>query len=82
MKDIYEKVIELRGRRLVISECGHGYRSTRCEGPNWAGQDIVDFKLESSVETMLDYVKTGRIKVDKALIHKHHHRRPLHQLGQ
>ena len=37
---VYEKVKELRGKRLVISECGHGYRSTRCEGPNWAGVDV------------------------------------------
>jgi Fe-S oxidoreductase len=61
---LYEKVIELRGKKLVISECGHGYRSTRCEGPNWAGMDI-PFEMESSVITMLRYVKEGRIKVDK-----------------
>ena len=61
---LYEKVIELRGKKLVISECGHGYRSTRCEGPNWAGMDI-PFVMESSVITMLRYIKEGRIKVDK-----------------
>jgi len=61
---LYEKVIELRGRKLVISECGHGYRSTRCEGPNWAGFDV-PFEMESSVLTMLRYIKEGRIKVDK-----------------
>jgi Fe-S oxidoreductase/CheY-like chemotaxis protein len=61
---LYEKVVELRGKKLVISECGHGYRSTRCEGPNWAGMDI-PFEMESSVNTMLRYVKEGRIKVDK-----------------
>ena len=61
---LYEKVIELRGKKLVISECGHGYRSTRCEGPNWAGKDI-PFVMESSVITMLRYIKEGRIKVDK-----------------
>ena len=60
----YEKCIELRGKKLVMSECGHGYRSTRCEGPNWAQFDI-PFEMESSVETMLRYVKEGRIKVDK-----------------
>ena len=59
-----EDVKELRGKRLVISECGHGYRSTRCEGPNWAGMDV-DFEMESSVITMLRYIKEGRIKVDK-----------------
>ena len=37
---LYEKVNELRGKLLVISECGHGFRSTRCEGPNWAKFDV------------------------------------------
>ncbi|MCP4582210.1 MAG: response regulator [candidate division Zixibacteria bacterium] len=63
---LFEKVSDLRGKKLVISECGHGYRSTRCEGPNWAGMDINDFVMESSVITMLNYIKEGRIKVDKS----------------
>jgi Fe-S oxidoreductase/CheY-like chemotaxis protein len=62
---VYEKVIELRGKKLVMSECGHGYRSTRCEGPNWAGMDI-PFEMESSVLTMLRYLDEGRIKVDRS----------------
>jgi Fe-S oxidoreductase len=62
---LYEKVSELRGRKLVISECGHGYRSTRCEAPNWAGFDV-PFEMESSVHTMIRYIKEGRIKVDKS----------------
>ncbi len=62
---VYDKVIELKGRKLVMSECGHGYRSTRCEGPNWAAFDI-PFEMESSVLTMLNYLKQGRIKVDKS----------------
>ncbi|MCP4570146.1 MAG: response regulator [FCB group bacterium] len=64
---LYQKVSELRGKKLIISECGHGYRSTRCEGPNWAGMDITDFEMESSVNTMLRYIKEGRIKVDKSV---------------
>jgi Fe-S oxidoreductase/CheY-like chemotaxis protein len=60
-----EKFKELRGKRLVISECGHGYRSTRCEGPNWSATDQ-DFHMESSVITMIRYIKEGRIKVDKS----------------
>ncbi len=63
-KRLYEKVSELRGKRLVISECGHGFRSTRCEGPNWAKLDV-PFEMESSIFTMLRYIKEGRIKVDK-----------------
>jgi Fe-S oxidoreductase/CheY-like chemotaxis protein len=61
---VYEKMKELNAKRLVISECGHGYRSTRCEGPNWAGIDQ-DFEMESSVFTMLRYVREGRIAVDR-----------------
>ncbi len=61
---LYEKVEELRGKKLVISECGHGYRSTRCEGPNWGKRDV-PFVMESSVDTMLRYIKEGKIKVDK-----------------
>ena len=62
---LYEKVVELGGKQLVISECGHGFRSTRCEGPNWAKYDV-PFDMESSVFTMLRYIKEGRIKVDKS----------------
>jgi Fe-S oxidoreductase len=61
---VYEKMVELNGKKLVMSECGHGYRSTNCEGPNWAGKDLA-FETESSVITMLRYVKEGKIKVDK-----------------
>ncbi len=61
---LYQKVEELRGKNLVISECGHGFRSTRCEGQNWAQMDV-NFEMESSVNTMIRYIKEGRIKVDK-----------------
>jgi CheY-like chemotaxis protein len=61
---LYDAVEQLRGKKLVISECGHGYRSTRCEGPNW-GQRDVGFSMESSVVTMLRYLREGRIKVDR-----------------
>jgi Fe-S oxidoreductase/ActR/RegA family two-component response regulator len=64
-KRVYEKCAELEAERLVISECGHGYRSTRCEAPNWAGVDV-SFIMESSVMTMLRYIKEGRIEVDKS----------------
>jgi Fe-S oxidoreductase/CheY-like chemotaxis protein len=64
VRRLFEKVVELRGKKLVLSECGHGYRATRCEGPNWAGMDV-PFEMESSVLTMLRYIREGRIKVDK-----------------
>ena len=64
-KRCFEATENLRGKKLVISECGHGYRSTRCEGQNW-GQKDVPFEMESSVLTMLKYIKEGKIKVDKS----------------
>ncbi|MHC4780100.1 MAG: (Fe-S)-binding protein [Planctomycetota bacterium] len=62
---VYEKAVELKAKKVVMSECGHGYRSTMCEGPNW-GQVDVAVPMESSVLTMLKYVREGRIKLDKS----------------
>ncbi len=64
VRRVFEKVIELRGKKLVLSECGHGYRATRCEGPNWAQMEA-PVPMESSVITMLRYIQTGRIQVDR-----------------
>jgi Fe-S oxidoreductase/ActR/RegA family two-component response regulator len=64
-KRVYDKVAELGCEKLVISECGHGFRSTRHEAVNWSGQSI-EFEMESSVMTMLRYLKEGRIRVDPA----------------
>jgi Fe-S oxidoreductase len=64
VRRVFEKVVELQGKKLVLSECGHGYRATRCEGPNWARMDA-PVPMESSVITMLRYIQTGRIQVDK-----------------
>jgi len=63
-KRVYDAMEEIGAERLVISECGHGYRSTRCEAVNWSGEEI-KFTMESSVMTMLRYIKEGQIKVDK-----------------
>lgn len=59
----YDTARALGVEKIVISECGHGYRSTRCEGVNWSGEAEA-FPMESSVMTMLGYIKEGRIKVD------------------
>lgn len=60
---VYDAARRIGARKIVISECGHGFRSTRCEGPNWSKSDA-GLPMESSIFTMLDYVKTGRIQVD------------------
>ena len=62
-RHVYDAAERLDAKRIVISECGHGYRSTRWEGYDWAG---VDQKrpMESIVVTLKRYLEEGRIRVD------------------
>jgi Fe-S oxidoreductase len=62
-KNLYEAAAKLRAKRIVISECGHGYRSSRWEGYNWAGYDQ-RLPTESVVQTVMRYIQDGRIRVD------------------
>jgi len=66
---LFDKAKELGVKQVVISECGHGYRSTRCEAQNWGAVDEV-VPMESSVFTMLRYIEEGRIKVDPTVLGK------------
>lgn len=61
---VYDTVEKLNGKMLVTSECGHGYRATVWEAPNWAARDL-KFPMKSFLEIMVDYVKSGRIILDK-----------------
>jgi Fe-S oxidoreductase len=64
-KNLYEAGKKLKAKRIVISECGHGYRSTRWEGYNWADYDQ-QMLTESVVLTLMRYLKEGRIKIDSS----------------
>ncbi len=61
----FDQAIKLGVRKMVISECGHGLRATKWESPNWAKMDL-PFPIESFLETMVDYVNSGRISLDPA----------------
>jgi Fe-S oxidoreductase len=63
-KLVFENVQRLKGKSLVCSECGHGYRATKWESPNWSGI-ILEQPIYNFLEIMVDYVKSGRIKLDK-----------------
>ena len=65
-KRVYDATREIGAGRIVISECGHGYRSTRCEGQNWSQTDLPGIDMESSILTMTRYIEEGRIRVDKS----------------
>ncbi len=62
-ENLYRAAERLRAERIVISECGHGYRSTRWEGYNWARHDQT-VPTESVIVTLLRYIKQGRIRID------------------
>ena len=62
-KNLYEAALKLRAKRIVISECGHGYRSTRWEGYNWAEYNQ-KIPTESVVLTLMRYIREGRIFVN------------------
>ena len=59
----YDQAIKLGVKKIVISECGHGFRSTKWEGPNWAKMDV-PIPMLSLLEVMVEYVNTGRIELD------------------
>lgn len=59
----YDQARKLEAKKVVISECGHGFRATKWEAPNWAGEDL-PFPMESMLETMVEYVNSGRIHLD------------------
>lgn len=64
-ENLYKAAVKLRAKRIVISECGHGYRSSRWEGYNWAGYDQ-DIYSESVILTLIRYIKEGHIQIDPA----------------
>ncbi len=68
VKNVYEKALELGAQKILITECGHAYRSMAYEGPYMAGYangkppvEIVHF-----VKLMSEYLTEGKIKIDPA----------------
>jgi Fe-S oxidoreductase len=57
------EMINLKAKRLVLAECGHGSRAFRWEAPNYL-QESFSFDVLTSVELMAEYIRSGRIKTD------------------
>jgi len=60
----YNHAKKLGVKRMVISECGHGLRSTKWEAPNWAKANPLPFEIISVLELMVDLINTGKIILD------------------
>jgi len=64
-KQAVEEAERLGAEEIILSECGHGFRSFRWEGPNWLGERYA-VPMRSILELMLEYLRDGRIRVDPA----------------
>ena len=62
-----KEVKNLNTPNLVLAECGHGDRAFRWEAPNYLKAKF-DFNVTTSVELLAEYIKSGRIKVNKEKI--------------
>ncbi len=60
-----DEAMELGVEEVILSECGHGFRSFRWEGPNWM-RERYRIPVRSILDLMVEYIDTGRIKVDRS----------------
>ncbi|MFC1799226.1 (Fe-S)-binding protein, partial [Thermodesulfobacteriota bacterium] len=66
VKDVYKKAIDLEAEKILITECGHAYRSMLFEGPYLAGyaDGKPPVEVVHSVQLFYEYLRDGRIKID------------------
>jgi Fe-S oxidoreductase len=64
---LHDELTALDAKEIILAECGHGDRAFRWEAPNYLGKSF-EFPVRTSVELMAEYIKSGRIKVDKCKI--------------
>ncbi|HEA70197.1 MAG TPA: response regulator [Desulfobacterales bacterium] len=60
----YDHAKKLGVKEMVISECGHGLRSTKWEAPNWGKANPLPFEIISILELMVELINTGKIILD------------------
>ncbi|MCE1164272.1 MAG: (Fe-S)-binding protein [Bacteroidetes bacterium] len=63
---LYNETVDMKAKRCVLAECGHGSRAFRWEAPNYLNKSF-PFETMTSVELMAEYISKGRIKLDKSL---------------
>jgi len=60
---VMDEAKSLGVEEVILSECGHGFRSFRWEGPNWI-EERYPIPMRSVLELVEEYLDTGRIRVD------------------
>ncbi len=65
VKNMYDKAIELGAKNILITECGHAFRSAKFEGPYWVGAPGGNppVPVVHSVELFRDIMRDGKIKL-------------------
>jgi Fe-S oxidoreductase len=63
---VFDATEKYESEMLVTSECGHGFRSTAWESPNWTGRDL-DFPIKNVLEIVQDYINEGRLTIDRSI---------------
>lgn len=61
---LFDEMDNLKARKCVLAECGHGSRAFRWEGPNYIKEQY-PFEVITSVELIANYIREGRIKLDR-----------------
>jgi Fe-S oxidoreductase len=61
---LHDEMETLGAERCVLAECGHGSRAFRWEAPNYL-QRPFSFDTITSVELLAEYVRDGKITLDK-----------------
>lgn len=72
VKAMYDKALELGVKNIVITECGHAFRSAKFEGPYWVGipGGKPPVPVIHSVELFRNIMREGKIKLKHKFEHK------------
>jgi len=60
---VIDTVRELGVEEIILSECGHGFRSFRWEGPNWM-EAAYPVPVRSILLLLEEFIDSGRIRLD------------------
>ena len=60
---VQDEARKLGVEEIILSECGHGFRSFHWEGPNWMKREY-PIPTRSILLLLEEYLNAGRIKVD------------------
>lgn len=66
VENVYQKALELGVQKILITECGHAYRSLAFEGPYMAGyrNGKPPVEVVHYVRLLYEYLRDGKIKID------------------